>query len=452
MGRTMKACALAVLAVILLMGVAPAVRAADATTSVTEEQGTTTLLGGGDHRFIRFGQDAAFGVLWGTNATPNFVYLVALKARYLGVADVKTADGRVVENDRPLKVYTVYAIGLGAFLEFNDTNGDGIASYSRQYDAQNYTTYVQTEPLVKRVSLRQAWEASDVVRTESGATRTWTFTLTARNLTYTPMNGTANGTLDEVAFTFHLTTTTVHVDNQTVPQYAITVERIANRYRITNVTSEGTSTWSGDRFLYTVKWDQRIVGWDFDPANTHPGLVLELLAVVGNRILLDASGWFDRDAVLRLHESGEFTWRDTSGAGAASDLSYQPLRKLRDPWLRAGGDWSSIGNLTWVSNATVNGGPGSVYAQVQGGIAGLVVTRDGIYLGFAVLVGLSFPAGATIEHDPTVTSDAFERTSPAATGNLVLGLLLVLAVAVVVVIAMAARRRSRASPPMPPAP
>lgn len=450
-----KAAALAALTAVLLMSLGPLARGAEPATAVAEEQGTTSLLGGGDHRFIRFGRDAAFGVLWGTNASPNYVYLVAIKARYLGVADVKTDDGTVVENDRPMKIYTIYAVKLESFIEFNDTNGDGIASYTRAHNTLNYTSYMQTEPLLKRVTLRQAWEASPVTRTTSGTTRTWSFALTARNLTYEPLAGTASGVLDEVTFTFHLTTTTVRVDNATVPQYAVTVSRVASRWAITNVTRDGTTTWTGDRFQYRVKWDQRVVGWDFDPTNANPGLVLELGAIIANRIPTDAAGWFGVVALWRLNEGGAIRWRDQSGSGNASEnTTYLSNRKLSDPSIEAGGDWSPIGRLTWVSNATVDGNPGLVYAQVQGGIFGLVATGTHVYVGFAILVGLSFPAGQVIVHDPLVDAEAFEIVVAASTigGGLLLLAVAFAAVAVVVASVVIGRRYQRATTLNPPAP
>jgi hypothetical protein len=279
-----------------------------------------------------------------------------------------------------------------------------------------------------------------------GDNRTWTFSLTARNQSYETLGGTpANGTLDEVAFTFHLKTTVVHVDNRTVPQYAITVVRLGQRYLITNVSRAGTTSWTGDRLAYTVKWDQRIVGWDFDPANANPGLVLEMGAIVANRFPSDGPGWFDAFVVWRINEGGALNWRETAGEGTASaNTSYMQPRKLRDPWLHAGGDWSSIGRLTWVSNATVDGNPASVYAQVQGGILGVVRTGTGTYVGFAVLVGLSFPGGQDIRHDPAMESDALVLTTAAAGNpgfNLFLILIVVVLAAVVLVAILSRRKR-----------
>ena len=69
--------------------VSPAARAATLINNqLVQETGPTSVLGGGDHVFVRFGSDAAFGVVYGTTANPNDIYIVAIKARYLGVAQV----------------------------------------------------------------------------------------------------------------------------------------------------------------------------------------------------------------------------------------------------------------------------------------------------------------------------------------------------------------------------
>src|SRR2546426_4644594 len=89
--------------------VSPVARGATLINSqLVEETGPTAALGGGDHVFVRFGSDAAFGVVYGTSANPNNIYIVAIKARYLGVAQVKDEQGRGYAENRPIKVYTLY--------------------------------------------------------------------------------------------------------------------------------------------------------------------------------------------------------------------------------------------------------------------------------------------------------------------------------------------------------
>lgn len=110
----------AILVVIVLVATAmtaalasPVARAGTLVNSqLVEETGSTTALGGGDHVFVRFGQDAAFGIVYGTTANPNNIYVVAIKARYLGVAQVVDDQGRSIGQNRPIKIYTLYAVKL----------------------------------------------------------------------------------------------------------------------------------------------------------------------------------------------------------------------------------------------------------------------------------------------------------------------------------------------------
>src|SRR5213594_537128 len=114
--------------------VTPATRAATVINGqLVEETGPTSVLGGGDHVFVRFGSDAAFGVVYGTTANPNNVYIVAIKARYLGVAQVADTQNRTIAENRPIKIYTLYAVKLDSIIEFRDTNRNDVADYGRLY-------------------------------------------------------------------------------------------------------------------------------------------------------------------------------------------------------------------------------------------------------------------------------------------------------------------------------
>src|SRR5882762_8785014 len=88
-----------------------------------------------DHVFIRFGNDAAFGIVYGTTANPNNIYAVAIKARYLGVAQVVDSQGRTILDNRAIKVYTLYAIKLDSIVVFRDLNGNNVANYARGYNS-----------------------------------------------------------------------------------------------------------------------------------------------------------------------------------------------------------------------------------------------------------------------------------------------------------------------------
>jgi len=454
MARKMTGLAIAiVVAASMLLGGLGAAPATAAEVDLVEENGATTWFEGGNRTFLRFGQDAWFGVVWGTEEHPNFVYLVAIKARYLGLADVYE-NGRHLTDDQPvrMKVYTVYAVKLEHLIEFNDTSGDSIANYQRVYVGDRYNdSYVEAEPLLKRVSLRTAWTQSEVTRSQEGATRRWDFSLTATDLPYVtfPRGGNASGALDEVTFTFHLAATTDHVDDASVPHFRLDIDRRVGSRNV-SFSRDGNVTWSGDRLRYEAKWDQRFVGWDFDPANTAPGLLLEMHTFAAFRVPLDGPDWMDRLLVSRLHEGGNVRLRDEFGERTAdeTDGNYAQPRRLASPSLRFGGEWSYIGDLTWVSNATADGVTQPVFAQIQGVVRASVVKDDAAYVGLVALVGMSFPSGYTVGHDPLFASDAFMPLDP--TGTPRVGLWLVLALVLGVVVVVAAVAASKRKPPATP--
>jgi hypothetical protein len=159
--ETRKAFAVtAILMMILGILVVPSQASAEAVTldeQIETEEGVTDVLGGGDHFFVKFGTDAAFGIVWGTEDVENSVYFVAIKARYLGLAQVYNNDGEMLEEDRPIKVYTMFAVKLDSVLEFNDSDEDGLLNYTRTYEDDSFFDYAYEETIFKRVDLNTAW-------------------------------------------------------------------------------------------------------------------------------------------------------------------------------------------------------------------------------------------------------------------------------------------------------
>jgi hypothetical protein len=162
----LKTAGATVTVLLMLLGVfaIPAsVSAAPVTVSskLTTDTGTTTDFGGGDYFYVRFGADAAFGIVWGTNETLNNVYFVAIKARYLGMAQVYDTHGAFVEANHTVKVYTVYAVKLEDILEYNDSVDNGIFEGHRTYANGNFTgDYAHIEDIYKKVDMKTAWDQS----------------------------------------------------------------------------------------------------------------------------------------------------------------------------------------------------------------------------------------------------------------------------------------------------
>jgi len=449
--------------------VTPATRAATLINGqLVEETGPTTALGGGDHVFVRFGSDAAFGVVYGTSANPNNIYIVAVKARYLGVAQVKDEQGRSYAENRPIKIYTLYAVKLDSLVEFRDSNGNGIANYARVYNSttDRFSDYInRADTLYKKVDLNTSWTAGSIVQSNGTAYRSWTFNLSAQNLPYAAVaNYTGNvvGTLPLVRFTFHLNASLTQVDNATVPQWQVTVGQIGGRIVVTNISRLNDLIVSGKALHYDLKWDQDIEGWTYAAQNTPAAsrrILLELGVVVGNLIpaaIVDA--WFESRALARMGESGTAQFNTATGTESANDTTgtYLLARRLQSPYVDFGGNWTRIGRFLWVSDSVVDGVSVPVYGQIVAGVRFAAIGEGGkAFIGFALLAGLSFLGGASIVHDPTVTTDVqADLQLPGATGPFgglfvaAIGVVVIIAI-VLLVVAIAIRRKKKGSPPPP---
>lgn len=444
--------------------VSPAARGATLINSqLSEETGPTTALGGGDHVFVRFGTDAAFGVVYGTTGNPNNIYVVAIKARYLGVAQVVDQSGASVASNRPIKIYTLYAVKLDSLIEFRDGNGNNVADYARVYNSTTggFTDYFNRlgDTLYKKVDLKTNWTRSPIVEANGTTYRNWMFNLTAQNQPYSAVanyTGSVAGVLPLVRFTFHLNASLEQVDNVTVPQWRVTVG--ANS-AVTNWSRMADLSVSGKVVHYDLKWDQDIEGWSYAAGNTagvRRRILLELGAVVGNLIpapVVDA--WF----LTRASGTAEFN--STAGARSANDTTgtYATVQRLQTPNIDFAGNWTRIARLLWAGNSLVDGVVQPVYGQVVAGVRIRAIGEQGnAFLGFVLLAGLSFRGGASIVHDPTVSTDIQADLQlpggPAPFAGLVgaaIAAVAIIALMLVVVIVVS-RRRKRANPPPPPPP
>lgn len=411
---------------------------------------------------MRFGADAAFGVLWGNETNPNGIYFVALKARYLGVGQVYDTQGRLVAANFPVRYWTMYAVRLLAILEYRDGNGNGIADYRRGYNetSGDFTWYSETDDVSKGVDLSTNWTQSAVTRRTTATGRSWEFDLTARNLTYFGVNNTVqargDNTLNLVRFGFRLNASLEEVDGVVVPNWRITIDTSRPRDLVQDVERLENLTFSGKVANYALKWNQTIEGWDFDPAGPRR-LLLEFAALVGNFIRPGLANWLDDRFVEDRGDAGRARYETDAGNETADnrtgDLSA-PSR-LRSPYLDFGGNWSRVGRLTWVANSTVDGATLPVYAQVLAGRR--VFFRGelgGAYAGFALLGGLSFGEGAAIFHDPEISTDVIADlvVPPEGLGGAIIAVIVVVAMVIVVLAAFALMRRRKAGPKAPPPP
>jgi len=429
-GLTSAGAMIAVLLMLLGIFAVPAPASAATTNlsdKLTTESGPTVILGGGNHFFVKFGSDAAFGVVWGTEQTPNNVYFVAVKARYLGVAQVYDNEGNLVEANHTIKIATLYAVKLDDILEFNDSGSDGIFQGYRVYSNGNFTgNYKHIEQLYKKVDLNTSWTASPVTEESTDDSKAWSFGLSANDLPYVPFSPpagnytgpTGDDKLNNLTLTFHLEATMVKVDNVSVPQWRITVNRgmMGQMWWMTNIQQMDPMLYSGKMITYHVKWDQMIQGWDNDSADANPALLMEFQAIVGNYIppaLVSAMhmatlsyAWM----IANMNENGRMICRVNTGDTAVNESTgtYTAPKPLATPTLTFGGDNTRIGRFEWVSNVTVDGIQKQLHAQLMGGVPIFAIGQNGaLFGGFAVLGGIAFPGGGTIVHDPLFSSEAY---------------------------------------------
>ena len=461
MGFGTKAIGVVASVFMLLLGAAalpaPVSADVDLNDQLAEEYGSTTILGGGDQFLVKFGEDAAFGMVWGNEEIENSVYFVAIKARYLGFAQVYDGDGEILQEDYSLKVYTMYAVKLDSIVEFDDIDENGVLQYQRTYNEaeSEFTTYGGPEPTPKKVDLSAAWTASEVQPADKDGVKSWEFSLTASNLTYTMLDENAtedagDGVLNSLTLTFHLEASAVQVDNATLPQWRITVTT-GPLGAMTFLYPERIDDLqvSGDMIRYEVKWDQEIEGWDFDPANENPMLLMEMHNIVGNWMPQLMMKWMDARMLSFMNAIGVMNCESTEGELDVNETTgvLPTVKKLTATQLTFGSDWTRIGLLTWVDDAVVDGEPAEVKAQVMAGHRVLAFGEGATrFEGFVTLTGLSFPGGGLIVHDPTFSADVLvDVTLPSdekMPGIILLGIAAAVLVIVVIAIAVLATGRN----------
>jgi len=432
---------LAIAVCIALMFSVPLIATAEATTYVSvaggkgyieKISGTTEIFGGGDYVGIRFMrrapgktayvEDAMFAVIWGTeNQTePNSIVVYGEVTRYLGAGKVYDVNGGLVANRYPIMVKTIWIQKLEDIFEYYDANNDEVCNYSRDYTGLYYSDYLWHEPVYKKVSLRTAWTRSPINETldQEGKHGSWTFSLTAENLTYTDIgltNTPGDGILNRLAFTFHLEAQLVNI-TAAVPCFNITVDA-ANGYKVISSQKVEVNEFNGTRVDYGVKYDHEILGWDFDAKNPNPRLLMEWHAVVGNYIPYGTAEWLKEELLSRINGGTGDVVAETANGNAtlsernATDTSSKPTLQtiLKPARLHLMDDWQKIGSLTWITTVEVTKNEGeepvtlNMTAQIEGHKKISVSLPRGIYKGFAMLAGFSYPAGYRIYHDPQVT-------------------------------------------------
>jgi len=331
----------------------------------------------------------------------------------------------------------------------------------------------QNEQMFKEVNLKTAWAQSPVTFKETSDQKTWSFDLAAKNLSYTQLHNysgpAGDNKLNNLTLTFHLSANMVQVDNATVPQWKITVQRGGMMGGMMGgMTMMGTPeampdlVVSGKMIRYHVKWDQTIQGWDYDSKNTNPALLMEFRAIVGNYIppaLVVA--WMQMSSIRQMNEDGQSNMMtstdgmnvDHTTVDNTTGMMDHP-KMLSSPMLTFGGERTRIGTFEWVSNVTVDGKTEQLHSQIMGGVPVWTRGMNGaVFGGFAVLGGISYPGGEMIVHDPTFSSDALVDVGskevakiPTALFGIALIVVTVVIVAVVLLVVMEGKKPKQRAP------
>ncbi|MFO7992071.1 MAG: hypothetical protein R6U61_07255 [Thermoplasmata archaeon] len=388
---------------------------------VRVDEGETEALGGGRYRLFRFGSnetgtDARFGVVWGTEESPNSIVMMTTQSRYLGVTDVYDNHGKQLSEDKPIKAQSMLGVRVGKIYEYDDANGDGMCNFTIEENEDVNTN----EEIFKYVDLKDAeWESSELVEEKIGDNTTWEFSLTAENLTYydpqelperVPYPGMENESLEYVTFTFHITAGTKSVEGVEIPQFNVTVKKFFGRRVITNVEKTTPYVANGVIGAYDIKWDHEIHGWDFQPENENPALIMGFQNMFGNHMDKGVVQWARHRFMHRIGEEGKPGFEDKEGYHRTNltDPKQHRARLLRQNRIEYGGNWSKAGRFQWVSNVDVDGEQTEMHAQLMGGFPMVFMgPRGRNFIGHGLYGGMNYPGGENIYHDPEVSGSSY---------------------------------------------
>jgi len=225
-------------------------------TFIEKETGTTDYLGGGDFVAIRFGTDAWFSVIYGTEDNPNSIAIASVATRYLGAAQVSDDEGEETYKQVPIKMNSTFAMKLAHLIEFNDTSEDGLFDYQRKGAGLEKKDFIKgnREPIYKAVNLSTNWERSNITTTGNETFRSWSFTLSAENFSYLVIGDDASGegTLDKLVFGVTLTATLENA-SASIPFYKIELKKGGDE--VEKTTEMENKTYTGKKIIYDIKMD-----------------------------------------------------------------------------------------------------------------------------------------------------------------------------------------------------
>ncbi|MGQ9582217.1 MAG: PKD domain-containing protein [Thermoplasmatota archaeon] len=418
---------------LLIAGLAPGVPAQDA-PSLEEGALPAELLGGGDCVTVSSPVgDAWMAVVHGSAAqtVKSPVSIVSYWTRAIGAAEVYNATGGPLNLSRPILVRSLVVHRLTAIYEFNDSDGNGVADVSRSSLPIAPDQVIPREQVYKAVSLGQEWTRGPVDEKTSDENGTvvkiWSFNLSARNLGYTVVGNESSvnaspgdGALNALTLTVHLTAQ-VRRGEAEVPFFNVSVSAGAAG---ATARAAGKRTYNVTTLSARAKLDQLIEGWDIDPGNANPRLVVEFHTMAAHFLPPDSPPWLTGDFVSRhmgalervsyTPEGGDEVVIDGSGElrpeYAGPDASEIP-RRAGPRRVNISDSWQRLGELTWAADASrwanesSSAEGGEALLQVQGFRSLSLLTDRGVFRGLLMLGGMSYPGGWRVLHDPELGMD-----------------------------------------------
>ncbi len=397
------------------------------------ETGSTTEWDGGDYVALNMtgGEGFAwFGVVYGNETHDNSVTIVSAHMRLLGGAEMRSEDGGMMIPEMPIPVMTVFVQKLALLIEFSD---DGyLDPWSNElkgaenglFDFEGSGSIVDddfdigsVEPVHKILDLNRSWELSEIEETTTLGTteKEWTFTLSNKNLLYDQIwdnepaeneDGSragreSDGKVHDVAFTFHLGTK-LDEFNASIPWYRV------NYGDDGIVASEQTGfrEFNGTSLQTEFKFDHRIKDWDYQDGDNF--LMLETFTAFGTFIPDFVQNWMDVEFVNSTAEEAIVIAEIETFSGGEQDIAgtdgipNESTRLSKDSVVFRD-NWQKIGEMSWVSNVTVDGEEKEMYFQIHAGenIQWDVEDEDGNVNGIVFLGGYIYPMGHDIYHDPS---------------------------------------------------
>ncbi len=404
----------------------------------------------GDYVAINMTKNGAlswFGVIYGNEEDPNGILIFCAYVRFLGAAEVYEANGNFLGR-YPIPIVTVFGQRLAVLFEYKDDGrfttaipnfweehpeyaDNGVFDFKKREDDPGlWAISDQHETVTKAINLARAWSRSQVKETsdpEDTTTKSWDFSVWAEDVEYGIENENGEVVLDDpgnvverLEFTFHITANVEEVDITGVPWYNVKVDS-GNHESVIDSDYMTSKDYVGVSVLADFKFDHLIEGWDYSGGD---GTVLINHAFFANAIPDKVEEWLDEQFIKNIKGGGkaEFDALDptqedvemtvmsngTDDDDADNDGILDPKLVTKD-LIRFKDNWQKIGELTWISDAEVDGEEKNITYQVHGGQSfqeDNVDDEDFSITGFIIQGGYIYPAGQNIYHDPSLVAIA----------------------------------------------